>query len=236
MKRTERHHLKKNEFEVLTLQALDALGANRREITTVAIVLAVIAIVGGSYWGWHQYRQDKAHALLADAMVVQEARVGPPADATGAAGMTFPTERERSEAAVKKYKIAADAYPSTDAGIFARYQEASLDVSLGNTAEAIRAYQAVIDQAGDAIYGQMAKLGLAEAYARSGQFEQAITSFKEMAQRKDGQLPVDGILMQLGRTYRDAGKTADASRRSTGWSRNFRTRRSTPTRNGSSSR
>jgi tetratricopeptide (TPR) repeat protein len=210
MKRTERHHLKKNEFEVLTLQALDAFGANRREITTVAIVLAVIAIVGGSYWGWRQYRQDKAHALLADAMVVQEARVGPPADATGAAGMTFPTERERSEAAVKKYKIAADAYPSTDAGIFARYQEASLDVSLGNTAEAIKAYQAVIDQAGDAIYGQMAKLGLAEAYARSGQFEQAITSFKEMAQRKDGQLPVDGILMQLGRTYRDAGKTADA--------------------------
>jgi outer membrane protein assembly factor BamD (BamD/ComL family) len=56
----------------------------------------------------------------------------------------------------------------------------------------------------------MARLGLAEAYARSGQFEQAITAFKELAQRKDGQLPVDGILMQLGRTYRDAGKVADA--------------------------
>ena len=36
------------------------------------------------------------------------------------------------------------------------------------------------------------------------------TRFKELAQRKDGPLPVDGILMQLGRTYLDAGKRTDA--------------------------
>ena len=95
-------------------------------------------------------------------------------------------------------------------GMFARYQEASLQVSLGNAADADQGVSAVVDRAGDALYGQMARLGLAEAYARSGQFEQAITAFKELAQRKDGQLPIDGILIQLGRTYRDAGKTADA--------------------------
>jgi len=210
MKRTERHHLKKNEFEVLTLQVLDLFGAKRRELTGAVLVLAVLGLAGTIYWSFHQRTLDKAHTLLADAMVVQDSRVGPPADATGAAGMTFPTERERAQAAVKKYKVAADAYPSTDAGIFARYQEASLQVSLGNTADAIKAYQAVVERAGDAIYGQMAKLGLAEAYARSGQFEQAITGYKELAQRKDGQLPIDGILIQLGRTYREAGKTADA--------------------------
>jgi tetratricopeptide (TPR) repeat protein len=210
MKRTERKHLKQNEFEVLAYQVLDLFGANQRELTTIGLVLGAIAIVGASYWGWHQHTQDKAHAMLADAMVVQEARVGPPADATGAAGLTFPTERERSQAAVKKYATAADAYPSTDAGIYARYQEASLQVALGNTADAIKAYQAVIDRAGDGLYGQMAKLGLAEAYAQGRQFEQAITSYKELAQRKDGQLPIDGILIQLGRTYREAGKTADA--------------------------
>ena len=102
-------------------------------------------------------------------MIVQESRVGPPAEATGGApgGISFATERERAQAAIAKYKIAADAYPSTDAGLFARYQEASLQVTLGNTADAIKAYQSVIDRAGDALYGQMAKLGLAEAYARA---------------------------------------------------------------------
>jgi TolA-binding protein len=56
----------------------------------------------------------------------------------------------------------------------------------------------------------MARLGLAEVQALAGQYDQAINTFKEMAQRKDGPLPIDGILMQLGRTYREAGKRADA--------------------------
>jgi TolA-binding protein len=51
---------------------------------------------------------------------------------------------------------------------------------------------------------------LAEAQVRAGQYDAAITTFKDLAQRKDGPLPVDGILMQLGRTYLEAGKKADA--------------------------
>jgi TolA-binding protein len=212
MKRTERRHLKQNEFEAVTLQTLDLLGEKRREITTVALIVAVIGLVAAVWWAWRQHVQDSAHGLLAEAMIVQESRVGPPAAATGQAqaGLTFPTERERAQAAVAKFKAAADAYPTTDAGQFARYQEASLQMSLGNSAEAIKAYQAVVDRAGDGLYGQTARLGLAEAYSRSGQYEQAITAYKELAQRKDSQLPVDGILIQLGRTYRDAGKVADA--------------------------
>ena len=55
-----------------------------------------------------------------------------------------------------------------------------------------------------------ARLGVAEAQAVQGQYDAAINTYKEMAQRKDGPLPVDGILMQLGRTYLDAGKQSDA--------------------------
>jgi outer membrane protein assembly factor BamD (BamD/ComL family) len=68
----------------------------------------------------------------------------------------------------------------------------------------------VVDRDGSGIYGQMARLGLAEAQARSGQYDAAIKAFQELSQRKDGLLPVDGILMQLGRTYRDAGKQTEA--------------------------
>ena len=78
------------------------------------------------------------------------------------------------------------------------------------TPGAIAAYEQVIKQSGDGFYGQMARLGLAEAQARAGQYDTAINTFKELAQRKDGPLPVDGILMQLGRTYLEAGKRADA--------------------------
>ena len=210
MKRTERHHLKQNAAEAITIQALDLFMSKRREATTVLAVIAVIGLGAASYWAWHTHEQDKAHSLLAEAMIVEEARVGPPAAPGTAAGMTFPTERERTEAAVAKFRIAADAYPTTDAGLFSRYQEASLQLTLGKPADAVKAYQSVVDRGGDGLYGQMSRLGLAEAYARGGQFEQAITAYKELAQRKDGQLPIDGILIQLGRTYRDAGRPSDA--------------------------
>ena len=211
MKRTERHHLKENELEKFARRAREAVETRRRETMAAVVVLAVIGVVAIGYWAWRERVQTRAHALLAAALAVQEARVGPPA-APGAGGSTlsFPTERERSLAALAKFKAAADAYPSTDAGIFARYMEAATSMALGNAADAARQYQQVIDRAGDGIYGQMARLGLAEAQARAGQYDQAINTFKDLAQRKDGPLPIDGILMQLGRTYRDAGKRDDA--------------------------
>ena len=56
----------------------------------------------------------------------------------------------------------------------------------------------------------MARLGLAEAQTQSGQYDQAIATFKELSQDKNGPLPVDGVLMRLGRTYVEAGKKPDA--------------------------
>jgi tetratricopeptide (TPR) repeat protein len=210
MKRSERHHLKQNELQTFTRQVQGTVEQHKNEATWLIVALAVIGVAAFGYWTWHERVESRVHAMLADALVVQEARIGPPAAATGGTGLTFPTERERSEAVIGKFKAAADAYPSTDAGMFARYQEASTQMSLGNTADAVKAYQQVIDQGGDKLYGQMSRLGLAEAHALSGQYEQAITAYKELAQRKDGQLPVDGILMQLGRVYRDAGRANDA--------------------------
>ena len=210
MKRAERQRLKQNDLGELTRHAQEVFSDRKRDVGwIVAAVLVVGAAVLG-YWAWHQRVQQGAQKLLADAMVIQEARIGPPAAATGATGLTFPTERERAQAALTKFKAAADAYPTTDAGLFARYQEASTQVVLGNPAEAAKAYQVVIDGAGNRLIGQTARLGLAAAHARGGQFDQAITTYKELAQRKDGGLPVDGILMELGRVYRDAGRAGEA--------------------------
>ncbi len=212
MKRTERRHLKENELQNIARQARETFETRKRETTAIAAVLAVAVVAGIAYFVWRDRVQTRAHGLLAEAVTVQSARVGPPA-AAGAApgGLTFPTERERSQAALVKLKAAADAYPSTDAGLYARYQEAATLVALGNPTQAAAAYQQVIDRAGSSsIYSQMARLGLAEAQTRSGQFDQAINTYKELSLRKDGTLPVDGILMQLGRAYLEAGKRSDA--------------------------
>ncbi|HZT75485.1 MAG TPA: tetratricopeptide repeat protein [Vicinamibacterales bacterium] len=211
MKRAERQHLRENEIEQFARQARELMEQRKRETTMIVTAIVIVAAIALGYFAWHEHVQARAHDLLAQAIAVQDARVGPPpAPGQPSSGVYFATEHEREQAALVKFKAAADAYPSTDAGLYARYQEASIYLALDNTAEAAKAYQQVIDNAGSSIYGQMARLGLAETQARGGQYDQAINAFKELAQRKDGPLPIDGILMQLGRTYLDAGKRADA--------------------------
>ena len=212
MKRTERRHLKENELQTLARQARETFEERRRETTAIIAVVAVVAIAAIGYYAWRERVQAKAHTLLAEALAVRDARVGPPpaGGTPSSGGLSFATERERAQAALTKFKVAADAYPSTDAGLYARYQEAATDMTLGNASQAVATYQQVINRSGSSIYGQMARLGVAEAQARSGQYEQAITVFKELSLRRDGPWPVDGILMQLGRAYLDAGKRNDA--------------------------
>jgi TolA-binding protein len=213
MKRTERQHLKRNEVVTLTRQAREVMETRPREVT--AAILAVLVIGGAAlgYYGWRQHIESSAHELLAQAMAVENARVAPPVAPGGTAVIvpgSYPTEQARLEAAVVKLKATADAYPSTDAGLFARYQQAAMLVSLGRAAEAAGVYDEVIRRAGDGFYGQVSRLGLAETRVRTGQYDQAINDFKALAQRKDGPLPIDGVLMRLGRTYLEAGRKSDA--------------------------
>jgi TolA-binding protein len=211
MKRVERRHLKENELQTFARQARETYEQRKRETVMLVSVVAVVGAIAVAYVAWRERVQTRAHTLLADAVVVLEAPVSPPpAPGQPQQGLRFATERERAQAALTKLKTAADAYPSTDAGLYARYQEGVTYMALGNPTQAAAAYQQVIDRDGNGIYGQMARLGLAESQSRSGQYDQAIRTFQEMAQRKDGPLPVDGILMQLARTYLDAGKRAEA--------------------------
>ena len=68
---------------------------------------------------------------IAAALAIEEARVGPPA-AFGAAptGMSFVSQREKSQAALNKYKEVADAYAGSDAALYARYRQAATFMAL----------------------------------------------------------------------------------------------------------
>jgi outer membrane protein assembly factor BamD (BamD/ComL family) len=211
MKRTERRHLKDNELANLANRAQQVFEERSSQLTYLiaAVVVVLVGVIG--YVAWNGSVQGRAGALLAEAITIEEARVGaPPAPGSPAAGLSYPTEREKNQAALTKFKIVADQYPSTDAGLFARYRQATTFMALGEAKSAADTYQQVIDRAGDNIYGQMARLGQAQAQALSGQLDAAINTFKDLSTRKDGPLPVDGILMALGKAYVDAGKASDA--------------------------
>jgi hypothetical protein len=215
MKRTERHRLKENEVASTVVRLKEAYELYRKPMTAAAIAIVVIVIAGAAFVTWRSQTRSQAEALLADAMATERAQVAPPiapgttAPAPPPAG-SYPTEKARNEAALAKFMAIANAYPSSDAGIAARYHAAAMLRALGRPAEAAQRYQEVIERAGSSLYGEMSKLGKADAEVAAGKFDQAIAVYKEMSANKDSQLPADGILMQLGRAYDAAGKPTDA--------------------------
>jgi len=124
--------------------------------------------------------------------------------------LRFASEHERLQAAQGKFKAVADQYPSSDAGIFARYREASIWLALGNTEASTRAYADVVARSGNNVLGQMARLGPGRDAGARRTVRPGHHDVQDLSQNKDGPLPVDGILMQMGRAYRDAGKRTEA--------------------------
>jgi predicted negative regulator of RcsB-dependent stress response len=196
MKRAERHHLKENELQTIAREVRERIETRSREWTYGAAAIAVVAVIAIAFFGWREYVQSRAAALLAQAIAVKEAQIGPPGSGTG--GLRFVNERERLQAALTKFKAAADAYPSTSAGVHARFEEAGIWMDLGNPAQAAASYQLVIDKAGSRIYAQTARLGLAEAQAAQGQYDQAINAYKDLAQHTASSCSSDARICRPG--------------------------------------
>lgn len=214
MKTSERHHLKENDFALTVASVSDSVAAHQRTLTLVALVVLVLAILGGGYWYWQRQQTEKASALLAAARVVATAQVTalPTLNSPAVGAGTYATEKARDEAALKKFQEAAAAYPNTQPGIAARYQAASLLAELGKVTEAEQAYSEVVRLDGNGLHGRMARLGVAALQLRAGKVDPAIQTLQELSQRTDTDLPIDGILMQLGDAYRRAGRTPEAIR------------------------
>ena len=210
MKRTERHHLKENELAHLAAATQRLATDKQRPILAIAGGVGVLLIALLGYNAWRGSVESQAQTRLVDATVTAEARVGPPpAAGQPAGGPSFATERERHEAALTKFQQVADEYPSTDAGQMARYRAAAALMALGRPAEAATAYQRVIDDA-SGVLSDTARLGLATAQAGAGQYDAAIAGYQALSERRDGPFPPEGVLMQLARTYRSAGKIEEA--------------------------
>jgi tetratricopeptide (TPR) repeat protein len=228
MRTSERHHLKDNELARALQQANDWATTNRRNITMLVGGIIVLGGAVGGYILWRNSVDDKATAMLGQAMVIETARVVPPAPAApvpagnvtpGAPAPsvslqppgTYPSEKSKLEAALPKFLAAADAYPSTEAGRSARYQAGSVLVGLGRYDEAVTQYDRVISD-GSGLLAQMGRLGKAEAQLRASKYDAAIASFKELSERSDLNIPKEAMLLELARAYRLAGKNDDAKK------------------------
>jgi tetratricopeptide (TPR) repeat protein len=219
MKTNERQHLKDNELAIALGHAQHWAGSHSKSLIAIVVALAIAGVAVLGFMAWRSRTDNAARALLAEAMVIEEARVMPPAppagttnDPNAAGGQqpgTYPTEQAKLEAALPKFQAAASAYPNHEAGVTARYHAARALVALGRFDEAVKEYDQVIGAA-SGLLQRSARLGKAEAQLRAAQYDPAIATIKQIVDQQDATLPADAVLMELARAYRLAGRTEDA--------------------------
>ena len=123
---------------------------------------------------------------------------------------TYPSLAAKFEEAVPMLLAVAEEFPTTVSGISARYQAAAALAVLERPAEAGEQYERVIADAGDGIYVRMATLGLSEVRLLAGDYAAAIALLEGETAVVASDLPVDAVLMRLGRAYELAGQNGDA--------------------------
>jgi len=219
MKATERHKLKENEFARSVAHARQVVGQRRGDLIKLIAALIVLLVIVAGYAWWRSAREARANQALASALAVYEMPVVPiPPPAPGSPPPvpqpgTFSTEQEKLTAALPKFVEAADAHPNTKAGIVARFHAAAILAAQGKAAEAEQRYKEVIEKAGkNDIYARTGKLGLAEAQIAQGKYDSAIALYTELSRDAGSTLPLDSVLMHLGRAYARAGKKEEAVR------------------------
>lgn len=212
MKAQERHHLKENEFAVRAAWVAEQITTNRTRILTIAAAVVAVAAIVGGYFYFQARANDQASAMLGQAVAIQQAPIAPLSTVPGAtqAPGTYATEAARGEAAIAALQKVIDAYPSNDTGTAARYHLGTTLLSLGRGADAERAFADAIAKGGASLYAEMAKLGQVEALVAQSKFDPAIKTLTDLSAQRDSKLPVDGVLMELARVCRKAGKMQEA--------------------------
>jgi predicted negative regulator of RcsB-dependent stress response len=211
MKAKQRHQLKQNEFADTALKVAGVLREQQSRVVPLVIAAIVVGVAVGGFFTWRARRADKAGALLGVASAISQGQIAPPSTLPGAKQSpgTYPSEKARSEAALKAYQDVIAQYPSTDAATAARYGAAGELFSQARFGEAEQLYRTVGDS-GSNLYAGPAKLGLAKTLAAEGKQDDAIKVLTDLSGERDAPIPVDGVLMQLADVYARAGKTQEA--------------------------
>ena len=106
----------------------------------------------------------------------------------------------------------AETYSGTQPSIIARYRAGNTLAALGRLDEAAEQYRELIATNDSGFYSLMAALGLADVQIARGDYDEAIVLLEQSSSDNSGEidLPLDGVLMLLGRAYELAGRGGDA--------------------------
>jgi len=166
----------------------------------LAAILAVIAIAAVLiYGGWKFYNDRQtvlASAALDEAMKIYNAPIRQANVPVEPGELTFNDNQTRAQEALQKFAAVADKYSSTNPGKLARYYEGLALLDLEKQNQALESLNKVA--AGhDRELSAMAQYQMATIYARTGKTDEAIKTYRAVAEQKSVLVPRPLVLLEL---------------------------------------
>jgi TolA-binding protein len=145
-------------------------------------------------------------------MTIAQAQIVPAPTVPGAtqAPGTYPTEAARADAALAAFRDVIAQHASSNAARGARYHIAAMLLAVNRLPEAEAAFREAMEPDDSSLYATVSQLGLAEALVAQGKYDEGIRILNDLAGNRDGDLPIDGVLMRLGHASMKAGRAQEA--------------------------
>ncbi len=169
MDRLTRKELKRDPLALEFQHGFEFLTTHRQQTVRYGAIAAVVIVVGAAFALYRQHAHGVREALLATAIQTDAAQVG---GSPGSPGPNFATQKEKDRAVAKAFTELAAKYPGTAEGTVAEYFLASEAADAGDTAQAERRLNNVVED-GDGPYVSLGKLSLAKLYASDGKTSEA---------------------------------------------------------------
>src|SRR5262249_22108767 len=151
----------------------------------------------------------QASGAFDDAMKTYSARIGL-AVVTDTGDVSYATEEARAQAALAKFSSVADKYPRTNPGHLARYYQALTLEDLERHNQALEELKK-ISSGSDKELAAMAQYQMANIYARTGKPDDAIKSYRALADAHSVFVPRPLVLLELADLLRQTNPTEASS-------------------------
>lgn len=203
--------LKHDAFRDKTMVAVDKLG-NKLEGKgrTILYGLGVLVALLLLFWFWNarsNRKAQEAYQALGRAIEQSTAPVTP-SPSPGATELSYATEKERAEHAVREFQAVAAKYGDPYREM-AKYFIAANKLSL-NRNEGLSELEALTKSGNDEV-ATMAKFALAQAREEDSQYDAAAALYSELAKKNSTVIPADTANLRLAAIYEKQGKKKEAA-------------------------
>ena len=222
-------HISRKELKQDKIRESFAHGAeavfSHSQLAGVLVALVLAAVLGYAGWKFYSDRQNlqasaalmghgikllvvacnTASAAALPALTEMLANVS--ADQND---LSFPTEEARSTAALAKFTAVADKYPHTNPGRLARYYQALELEDLERHNQALEELKK-LSAGGDKELAAMAQYQMANIYARTGKTDDAIKTYRALADQRSVFVPRPLVLVELADFLRQSNPTEAAN-------------------------